>query len=66
MNSLKKQQLEEQILDLYQRFYEVRIFYNIIFNTGEIKLLGEAKFLNIKRVFSSRQQKAKSQKIYRS
>lgn len=51
LNSLKKQQLEEQILDLYQRFDDVRVFYNFIFNPKEDKLLGEAKFKISKEYF---------------
>jgi hypothetical protein len=43
LNSLEKEQLEEQLLDLYERFKEVKVFYNFVFNPKEEKLVEEAK-----------------------
>lgn len=62
LSSLKKQQLEEQILDLYQRFDDVRIFYNFIFNPREDKLLGEAKFKISKEYFPPGNRKPKARR----
>lgn len=62
LNSLKKQQLEEQILDLYQRFDDVRIFYNFIFNPREDKLLGEDKFKVSKEYFPPGNRKPKARR----
>ncbi len=62
LNSLKKQELEKQILDLYQRFDDVRIFYNFIFNPREDKLLGEAKFKISKEYFPPGKRKPKGRR----
>ncbi|MFN4764026.1 DUF6155 family protein [Gillisia sp. Q332] len=62
LNSLKKQELEKQILDLYQRFDDVRIFYNFIFNPREDKLLGEAKFKISKEYFPPGKRKPKARR----
>ncbi len=43
-SELTKAQLEEQILDLYDRFKEVKAYYDFAFNPKENKLLDECKF----------------------
>ena len=43
LTQLKKDQLEEQLLDLYDRFPAVKSYYNFAFNPKEEKLIGEAK-----------------------
>ena len=48
---LTKPQLEEQILDLYGRFKEVKQFYDFAFNPKEDKLLDECKFKISKEYF---------------
>ncbi len=40
---LKKEALEEQVLDLYSRFAEVKAYYDFAFNPKEDKLVQEAK-----------------------
>lgn len=40
---LKKEELEAQVLDLYERFSSVKKFYNFVFNPKEDRLLQEAK-----------------------
>jgi hypothetical protein len=40
---LTKEQLEEQVLDLYHRIKEVKSYYNFVFNPKEEVLLEEAK-----------------------
>ena len=44
LKDLKKAQLEAQILDLYERFKEVKVYYDFAFNPKEEKLLEESKF----------------------
>ncbi|MFV8225879.1 DUF6155 family protein [Christiangramia aquimixticola] len=44
VKSLNKEDLEEQIMDLYERFDEVKVFYNFVFNPNEDKLVKDAKF----------------------
>jgi len=43
LEELTKEQLEEQCMDLYLRFKEVKTYYNFVFNPDEKKLLEEAK-----------------------
>lgn len=40
---LPKEALEEQLLDLYERFGPVKTYYDFVFNPKEDKLLAEAK-----------------------
>ncbi|MDT0646679.1 DUF6155 family protein [Zunongwangia sp. F260] len=61
LGTLEKEQLEEQILDLYERFGEVKTFYNFVFNPKEDKLVQDAKFKISKEYFptTSRRPKAR-------
>lgn len=43
LTSLDKQQMEEQLLELYDKFSEVKVFYDFVFNPKEDKLVQEAK-----------------------
>ncbi|MFT6441205.1 MAG: hypothetical protein ACJASM_000740 [Salibacteraceae bacterium] len=43
LQELTKEQLEEQCMDLYLKFKEVKTYYNFVFNPDEKKLLEEAK-----------------------
>lgn len=43
VSDLKKSELEEQLLDLYDRFPVVKEYYDFIFNPKEEKLVQEAK-----------------------
>ena len=43
LTDLKKKEVEEQILDLYQRFPLVKEYYDFVFNPKEDKLIQEAK-----------------------
>ena len=43
LSELPKEELEHQIMDLYQRFPEVKTYYDFIFNPKEDKLVQEAK-----------------------
>jgi hypothetical protein len=40
---LNKEQLEEQIIELYEKFVPVKTFYDFVFNPKEDKLLQESK-----------------------
>ncbi|MDQ5930739.1 MAG: hypothetical protein QG594_2527 [Bacteroidota bacterium] len=40
---LNKEQLEEQIVELYEKFSPVKVFYDFVFNPKEDKLLQESK-----------------------
>ncbi len=43
LGELDKQALEEQILDLYERFPKVKSFYDFAFNPKEDKLMADAR-----------------------
>jgi Family of unknown function (DUF6155) len=43
LTELDKSQLEEQILELYEKFAPVKVFYNFVFNPKEENLLSECK-----------------------
>ena len=62
LRSLKKDQLEEQILELYHKFDDVRIFYNFAFDPKEDKLIGEAKIRISKEYFPQNHRKAKARR----
>ena len=61
LHTLSKKQLEEQTLDLYERFKEVKVYYNFVFNPREDKLLEECKFKITREYFplSNRKPKAR-------
>jgi len=43
VSELNKEQLEEQILELYDKFKEVKVYYDFVFNPKETNLVKEAK-----------------------
>lgn len=43
LNELTKEQLEEQIIELYHKFSDVKVYYDFVFNPNEDKLVREAK-----------------------
>jgi len=43
LTDLKKEEIEEQLLDLYQRFPVVKEYYDFVFNPKEGKLIQDAK-----------------------
>ena len=61
ISKLQKKQLEEQIIDLYSRFKDVKKFYDFTFNPKEDKLVEECKFKISKEYFpvSNRKPKAR-------
>lgn len=43
LTELNKEQLEEQIIELYEKFVPVKVYYNFVFNPKEETLLKECK-----------------------
>ena len=61
LNELNKEQLEEQILELYEKFSPVKVYYNFVFNPKEETLLQECK-LKISHEYFPLQTKGKRKK----
>jgi len=59
VHDLSKEQLQEQIVDLYTRFKEVKEYYDFAFNPKENKLIEESKFKISKEYFPHTKRKAK-------
>jgi transcriptional regulator with PAS, ATPase and Fis domain len=59
LNQLNKEQLKEQIEDLYNRFKEVKAYYDFSFNPQEKKLVEECKQKISKEYFPIAGRKAK-------
>ena len=59
---LKKKELENQILDLYQRFPLVKEYYDFVFNPKEDKLVQEAKTKISNEYFPLKRRKAKARR----
>ena len=62
LHSLKKEQLEEQIMDLYERFKNVKTYYNFAFNPNENKLIEECKRKIKKEYFPENRRKPKGRR----
>lgn len=62
LSELKKDALEEQLLDLYNRFPVVKEYYDFIFNPKEDKLLQEAKTKISNEYFPVKRRKAKARR----
>jgi hypothetical protein len=43
LSELNKEQLEEQIIELYEKFNPVKVYYNFVFNPKEESLLHDCK-----------------------
>ena len=59
LESLNKEQIAEQFLELYAKFPEVKTYYNFIFNPNEEKLLRDAKLKISAEYFPTKTKKAK-------
>lgn len=57
--SLTKEQLEEQLVGLYDKFSEIKTYYNFVFNPKEDKLEQEAKVKISNEYFPLKGKKAK-------
>jgi len=62
LSELKKDALEEQLLDLYSRFPVVKEYYDFIFNPKEDKLLQEAKTKISNEYFPVKRKKPKARR----
>lgn len=59
LQSLDKDQIAEQFMELYSKFPEVKTYYNFIFNPNEDKLLQDAKLKISAEYFPVKTKKAK-------
>lgn len=59
VSELNKEQLEEQILELYDKFKEVKVYYDFVFNPKETNLVKEAKLKITNEYFPVRGKKPK-------
>lgn len=62
LQSLPKEELENQVLDLYSRFKPVKDYYNFVFNPKEDKLVEEAKFKIANEYFPIKRKKARARR----
>ena len=59
LKELNKEQLEDQIIELYDKFPNVKVYYDFAFNPNEEKLIGEAKVKIANEYFPVKGKKAK-------
>jgi hypothetical protein len=59
LNELNKEQLEGQIIELYDKFSNVKVYYDFVFNPNEEKLVREAKFKIANEYFPVKGKKSK-------
>lgn len=59
LSDLSKEQIQEQILELYMKFPDVKTYYDFVFNPNEEKLLREAKVKISNEYFPTKSKRAK-------
>ncbi|MDI1317541.1 DUF6155 family protein [Flavobacterium sp.] len=59
IRELSKEQLEEQIIELYDKFSTVKVYYDFAFNPNEKKLIDEAKVKIANEYFPSKGKRSK-------
>ncbi|WP_293893261.1 DUF6155 family protein [Flavobacterium sp.] len=59
LTGINKEQLENQIIELYDKFSDVKVYYDFVFNPNEEKLIREAKFKIANEYFPVKGKKAK-------
>lgn len=59
LKELNEEQLEEQVIELYNKFADVKVYYDFAFNPNEEKLVGEAKIKIANEYFPIKGKKAK-------
>lgn len=59
LDGLEKEQIAEQLLELYDKFSPVKTYYDFIFNPKEDKLVGEAKAKIANEYFPVKSRRAK-------
>ncbi len=62
LKGLKKAQLEEQIIDLYERFKAVKTYYDFAFNPQEQKIIDAAKAKVYKEYFPNTKRRARARR----
>ena len=62
LQDLDKEQLEEQIVDLYERFKPVKVFYDFVFNPREEELMRKSKLKISKEYFPETRRKPKARR----
>ncbi|SFF63262.1 hypothetical protein SAMN04488033_102156 [Salegentibacter agarivorans] len=62
LQELDKEQLEEQIVNLYERFIPVKVFYDFVFNPREEELMRKAKLKISKEYFPETRRKPKARR----
>lgn len=62
LQSLDKEELENQVLELYDKFKSVRDYYGFVFNPKEDKLIEGAKFKVHKEYFPNTKRRAKARR----
>jgi hypothetical protein len=51
LSELSKEQLEEQLVELYEKFKDVKVYYDFAFNPNENKLIQEANSKYLTNIF---------------
>jgi len=59
LTGLSKEQIEEQFIELYEKFSDVKTYYDFVFNPKEEKLVGEAKVKISNEYFPTKSKRAK-------
>lgn len=59
LTGLSKEQLEEQFTELYEKFSDVKTYYDFVFNPKEEKLVAEAKIKISSEYFPTKSKRAK-------
>ena len=59
IKELSKEQLEEQIIELYDKFSPVKVYYDFVFNPNEKKLIDAAKVKILNEYFPARGKRSK-------
>lgn len=59
LSGMDKEQIETQFLELYDKFVDVKTYYDFIFNPKEDKLIGEAKLKIANEYFPIKTKRAK-------
>ncbi len=59
LNELSKEQLEEQLIELYDKFKEVKVYYDFVFRPNETNLVKDAKIKISNEYFPIRSKKPK-------
>lgn len=59
LKELNKEQLEDQLSELYDKFKDVKVYYDFAFNPNEDKLIGEARVKIANEYFPAKGKRAK-------